>query len=97
MPGSRLALFDRFSAGFIVVTLKTRMIEMWKWLTRLCHFTPSTCGICSAWIQNEFCTNSKCYYHDHLQGCPVNGDCACPVLDAMVEAEHLERLAHGSS
>jgi hypothetical protein len=70
---------------------------MWKWLTKLWHTKPSACNLCSAFIKEEYCTNSDCYCHYHLQGCPIEGDCACPVLDATVEAEQLEQLAHGIS
>jgi hypothetical protein len=70
---------------------------MWKWSIKLWRIKPSACNLCSAWIKKEYCTNSECYYHNHLQGCPINGDCACPVLDAIVETELLEPLAQGIS
>jgi len=25
-------------------------------------------------IKEDYCTNSECYYHDQLQGCPIEGD-----------------------
>jgi hypothetical protein len=71
--------------------------KMWKWLTKLGHIKPSECSLCSAWIKEEYCTNSDCYYHDHLQDCPINEDCACLVLDSIVEAEQLGRVSRGSS
>jgi hypothetical protein len=64
---------------------------MLRWLTNLRHIKPSACTLCSAWVKEKYCTNSKCYYHNHLQGCPINRDCTCPVLDATVGAQQLER------
>ena len=70
---------------------------MWKWLTKLWHTKPSACNLCSAGMKEKYCTNSDCYHHNHLQRCDIQGDCACPVLDAIVEPDKLHQLAHAIS
>jgi hypothetical protein len=56
---------------------------MFRWLMDLWHIKASACNLCSDCVKEGYCTNSKCYCHNHLQGCPINGDCGCPVLDAI--------------